>query len=116
MGNGNVYTTNNLHESYHHYLKVITTISSDANLYQIIPSSQLSYYRNDMVPEAKFVYDLSPISVNYRTESKRWYEYVTSLLAIIGGIFTMVGMIESTIYATVSGRRRSSVVVGGSRY
>ena len=51
--NGNVYTTTNLHESHHHYLKVITTISSDANLYQIIPNSQLSLYRSDMVPEVR---------------------------------------------------------------
>ena len=48
---GNTYTTNNLHESYHHYLKVITTISPGVNLYQIIPSTQLSYYKADMVPE-----------------------------------------------------------------
>jgi hypothetical protein len=48
---GNMYTTSNLHESYHHYLKVITTISPGVNLYQIIPSTQLSYYKDDMVPE-----------------------------------------------------------------
>lgn len=105
--NGNVYTTHNLHESFHHYLKVITTLSPDANLYQILPSSQLALYRSDMVPEAKFVYDLSPISVNYRTESRRWYEYLTSLFAIIGGVFTLVGMIESTIHSAVSKRKKT---------
>jgi hypothetical protein len=52
---GNMYTTNNLHESYHHYLKVITTISPGVNLYQIIPSTQLSYYKSDMVPEVCYV-------------------------------------------------------------
>lgn len=116
--NGNVYTTTNLHESHHHYLKVITTISSDANLYQIIPNSQLSLYRSDMVPEAKFVYDLSPISVKYRKESRPWYEYFTSLFAIIGGVFTIVGMIESSIHATVKAgntRRRQSNSGGGGR-
>ena len=73
-----------------------------------------------MVPEAKFVYDLSPISVSYRTESRRWNEYITSLFAIIGGVFTMVGMIESSIHATVSrSKSRRHVVAGGrggSRY
>ena len=142
--NGNVYTTYNLHESYHHYLKVVSTKvpeqynhkhstyasdkdsskdsnkRGDTNAYQIIPSSQLSYYRDDMVPEAKFVYDLSPISVSYRTSSRRWYEYVTSLFAIIGGVFTMVGLIESTIHATVTKvnrqRRPTPQRSGGSRY
>jgi len=110
--NGNVYTTYNLHESYHHYLKVVSTEIPDlksSKAYQIIPSSQLAYYRTDMVPEAKFVYDLSPISVSYRTSSRRWYEYITSLFAIIGGVFTMVGLIESTIQATVLKAKRRSV-------
>ena len=110
--NGNVYTTQKLHESYHHYLKVVSTgvpgLDSQ-KAYQIIPSSQLAYYRNDMVPEAKFVYDLSPISVSYRKKSRKWYEYVTSLFAIIGGVFTMVGLIESTIHVTVQkAKRRTS--------
>jgi len=110
--NGNIYTTQNLHESYHHYLKVVSTgvpNLENTKAYQIIPSSQLSYYRNDMVPEAKFVYDLSPISVSYRTSSRRWYEYMTSLFAIIGGVFTMVGLIESTIQATVNKAKRRNV-------
>mmetsp|Transcript_624 Transcript_624/g.1349 ORF Transcript_624/g.1349 Transcript_624/m.1349 type:complete len:535 (-) Transcript_624:155-1759(-) len=110
--NGNVYTTHNLHESYHHYLKVVSTgvpKLEKNKAYQIIPSSQLAYYRNDMVPEAKFVYDLSPIAVTYRPTSRRWYEYITSLFAIIGGVFTIVGLIESTIHATVTKARRRSV-------
>eukprot|EP00550_Attheya_septentrionalis_P004653 CAMPEP_0198289390 /NCGR_PEP_ID=MMETSP1449-20131203/7581_1 /TAXON_ID=420275 /ORGANISM="Attheya septentrionalis, Strain CCMP2084" /LENGTH=507 /DNA_ID=CAMNT_0043987705 /DNA_START=76 /DNA_END=1596 /DNA_ORIENTATION=- len=87
---GNVYITYNLHEAHHHYLKVITTRFLDPNLpklafvkkllekdgvlrgYQILQSSQLSYYQNDIVPEAKFSYDLSPISVSYRKKSRRW--------------------------------------------
>lgn len=110
--NGNVYTTLNLHESYHHYLKVVSTgvpTLEHTKAYQIIPSSQLAYYRNDMVPEAKFVYDLSPIAVTYRQSSRRWYEYFTSLFAIIGGVFTIVGLVESTIHATVTKARRRSV-------
>jgi Endoplasmic reticulum vesicle transporter len=57
---GNVYTTFSLHEAYHHYLKVVTTKAEGLNAgtrelraYQIIPSSQLAYYRNDMVPEVR---------------------------------------------------------------
>jgi hypothetical protein len=111
---GNVYSTTNLHESYHHYLKVITTKvdglmigKRQLRAYQIIPNSQLAYYRTDMVPEAKFSYDLSPISVTYRRTSRHWYDYCTSIMAIIGGVFTVVGMIESSIVATVANARRS---------
>jgi Endoplasmic reticulum vesicle transporter len=109
---GNVYITENLHEAYHHYLKVISTKvdgltvgNRDLRVYQILPNSQLSLYRNDMIPEAKFAYDLSPISVAYRKDSRKWYDYCTSIMAIIGGVFTVVGMIESSIDSTVKAVR-----------
>lgn len=105
---GNVYVTKDLHESYHHYLKIVSTSAEGLTIgkrqlrtYQIIPNSQLAYYRTDMVPEAKFVYDLSPIAVSYRRESRHWYDFCTSIMAIIGGMFTVVGMIESSIETTV---------------
>lgn len=57
---GNVYVNQDLHEAYHHYLKVVTTNveglkmgKREVKAYQIIQSSQLSYYRSDIVPEAK---------------------------------------------------------------
>lgn len=110
--NDNVYVTEGLHEAYHHHLKVITTDlrkvakMSNNKAYQIIQSSQLSYYQDDVVPEAKFIYDLSPIAVSYSTKGRHWYDYVTSLMAIIGGTFTVVGMMESGINAAVSKRRQ----------
>jgi hypothetical protein len=110
---GNVYTMENLHEAYHHYLKVVPTQVDGLQIgsrflraYQILPNSQLAYYRTDMIPEAKFVYDLSPIKVSYKKSSRRWYDYCTSIMAIVGGVFTVVGMIESSIDATVKTARR----------
>ena len=109
----NVYPTYELHESYHHYLKVISTNIEglrigrrDLRVYQIIENSQLAYYRNDIVPEAKFIFDLSPISVSYRSTSRHWYDYLTSVMAIIGGVFTVVGMMESSIGAVLASARR----------
>jgi hypothetical protein len=106
---GNVYITENLHEAYHHYLKIVSTQVDGLRvgfrylrIYQILPQSQLSIYRNDMVPEAKFAYDLSPIAVSYRKDKVKWYDYCTSIMAIIGGVFTVVGMIESSIHSTVT--------------
>ena len=113
--NGNVYVTNELHEAYHHYLKVVTTNVEGLRrgnrifrAYQILHNSQLSFYRSDVVPEAKFMYDLSPIAVSYQWESKSWYDYLTSVMAIIGGTFTVVGMLESTIATVATGKRRYS--------
>lgn len=117
---GNVYVTHNEHEAYHHYLKVVTTDVGSAGsrrslktpeqrrAYRILQSSQLSFYHTDQVPEAKFSYDLSPIAVSYRMSSRRWYDYVTSIMAIVGGVFTVFGMLEGMISAvtTRGGRRR----------
>ena len=106
---GNVYRTLDLHESYHHYIKLISTqvkgfkvAARDVRMYQMIENSQLAYYRNDMIPSARFVYDLSPIAVSYRHSSRHWYDYCTSIMAIIGGVFTVVGMLEAGIHTTVN--------------
>jgi thiol-disulfide isomerase/thioredoxin len=104
--NGNVYVTQELHEAYHHYIKLITT---NGYSYQVLQSTQLAMYRNDKVPEAKFIIDLSPIAVQYRRVSRHWYDYITSLMAIIGGTFTVVGFFEAGIRRVakkVSTRRR----------
>lgn len=110
---GNAYVTKELHEAYHHYLKIITTNvpglrvgKREIKTYQIIQSSQLAFYRNDQIPEAKFSLDLSPISVSYRSSSRHWYDYFTDLMAIIGGTFTVVGLLENTINTAALSRRR----------
>jgi hypothetical protein len=112
--NAYVYLNSELHEAYHHYLKVITTnIDSlkfgkkDLKAYQILVSSQLSFYRKDMVPEAKFIMDLSPITVSYRTTSHHWYEYeyITSVMALVGGAFTVIRMIETSVGIVVSRKK-----------
>lgn len=110
--NGNAYVSQDLHEAYHHYLKVVTAnvenlMMGRRNLkaYQIIQSSQLSYYHPDVVPEAKFIFDLSPIAVNYDRRGRHWYDYMTSVFAIIGGTFTVVGLIESALSKAMSKTR-----------
>lgn len=123
----NVYVTRKEHEAHHHYLKVVTTefdadkatqrsydekkkgyYSSDAQTraYQILQSSQMSAFEQDVVPEAKFTYDLSPIAVSYERKWRKWYDYLTSVMAIIGGTFTVVGMMESGIHSISSKKRR----------
>lgn len=89
---GNVYVTHELHQAYHHYVKLVTT---NDQFYQLIQNSQLAQYEPNEVPEAKFIIDLSPIAVRYRKSSRHWYDYITSLFAIVGGTFTVVGFLEA---------------------
>jgi len=106
--NGDVFVTDELHQSHHHYLKLVTTTadglkSKFSNLqlktYQILQNSQLTFYDNITTPEAKFAFDLSPINISYNYEKRYWYQYLTSLMAIVGGTFTVFGMLEATISA-----------------
>lgn len=107
--NGNAYPTHELHESYHHYIKLIATKiegmkvgTRELVFYQMLANSQLAYYDKSLTPEAKFAYDLSPIAVKYSFRSRKWYAYLTSIFAIIGGVFTVVGMIEGFLGRIVS--------------
>lgn len=110
---GNLYPVLGYHESYHHYLKLITTKVEGMKLgtrelrtYQMLASSQLALYDSEVTPEAKFAYDLSPIAVTYSFRVLRWYDYMTSIFAIVGGVFTVVGMLESSLHATTNVVRR----------
>ena len=58
------------------------------------------------IAEAKFTYDLSPIAVSYEKKYRAWYDYFTSVMAIVGGTFTVVGMLESGIHSVSSKKRR----------
>ena len=112
----NVYVTGELHQAYHHHLRVIATDfrgkvfnlarEKVRRVYRILCNSQLSTYREHIVPEAKFSYDLSPISVSYVEESRHWYDYITGVLAIVGGTFTVVGMLESSMGSLSSKKKR----------
>ena len=100
--NGNDYVIKSLHTAWHHYIKVVSThvgkgFTSDRNLlaYQMVESSQIMNYDVLEVPEARFSYDLSPMAVVIEKKGKRWYEFITSIAALIGGTFTVVGLISS---------------------
>jgi hypothetical protein len=110
--NGNIYMTHNLHEAYHHYIKLIST---NENSFQVLQSTQLTSYQRDSVPEAKFIIDLSPIAVFYERKSMKWYDYITSLMAIIGGTFTVVGFLESG-FGRLSKKRKKRSHTWNSHY
>lgn len=96
----NIYANSKLHQAYHHYLKVVSTHldiggrSKPIHAYQMVQSSQIMQYSEDEIPEARFSYDLSPMSVKVERKGKHWYEFITSISALIGGTFTVVGLLS----------------------
>jgi len=101
---GQAYITKEFHQAFHHYIKVVSThlnMGSAVNsmtTYQFLEQSQIVYYDEANIPEARFSYDLSPMSVIVEKEGRKWYDYLTSLCAIIGGTFTTLGLIDATLY------------------
>lgn len=75
-----VYVNHNEHTIFNHYAKFVMTQSNDYEemedkkkmlAYHILSSSQLSYYRNDIVLEAKFLFDPSPIPIHHHIKPKK---------------------------------------------
>jgi hypothetical protein len=102
---GKYFPTQEFHKAYHHYIKVVSThlnigssSSSLPTLYQFLEQSQVVSYDELNVPEARFSYDLSPMSVVVEKTGRKWYDYLTSLSAIIGGTFTTLGLIDAVLY------------------
>ena len=51
-------------------------------------------------PSIAFQYDLSPISIVVQQESMPLYRFITSSCAIVGGVFTVIGLFENVIHVT----------------
>lgn len=93
--------------AYQYYLKVVpTSYVTIGN--STIRSNQYSVtetYKEPLagtysqLPGIFFFYDLSPIHVTYKEERRTFFSFLTSACAIIGGLFTISGIVDSTVYA-----------------
>lgn len=112
------YVTEELHQSFHHYLKIVSTwidfngneefdYSNDAYLtYQLTAASQIMSYSNkDDVPNARFSYDLSPVDIRVTLKAKQWYSFITKVLALTGGTFTVLSIFFSTLGSVISKKK-----------
>ena len=56
-------------------------------------------YRDDnQIASAKFTFDLSPMSVILSERRIPLYHFLTSVCAIIGGVFTVIGLFDSVVF------------------
>lgn len=105
---GKSFSTKEHHQAPQHYLKVISTsldFVGSQIAYQMTHSDRISTVDSKGpekgIPQAKFMYDLSPMSVKLKLKQKRWYEFVTSLCAIVGGFYTVAKLTSRTILSVV---------------
>eukprot|EP01111_Echinosteliopsis_oligospora_P002808 TRINITY_DN1439_c0_g1_i1.p1 TRINITY_DN1439_c0_g1~~TRINITY_DN1439_c0_g1_i1.p1 ORF type:complete len:384 (-),score=111.29 TRINITY_DN1439_c0_g1_i1:153-1304(-) len=50
------------------------------------------------LPGVFFMYDLSPIMVKFTEKQRSFPHFLTSVCAIVGGVFTVAGIIDSLVY------------------
>ncbi|CAN8068061.1 unnamed protein product [Agarophyton chilense] len=104
---GRMFINREEHTTHEHYIKVVSTHyrvgssllgTQDSLGYQMATSNH-RFKSDPSIPEARFAFDLSPTAVVIIQGGKRWYEFVTSLCAIIGGIFTVVSLFDGAVYS-----------------
>merc|ERR1712045_389042 len=100
---GKVYKVDRFHEAPQHYLKVVSTHvqGKDQVFYQMTHTERTRRLKLEnaasATPQARFSYDFSPMSVVVKAKTKRWYEFLTSLFAILGGTYTIVELCSGAV-------------------
>ena len=85
---------------FHHFVHVVPTKYQLAKrkgftAFQLLHQSHLSHTDGAQEAMTRFGFDISPMTALVSNRSaKRWYDFVTSLLSIIGGAFTVVSLLE----------------------
>lgn len=55
-----------------------------------------------ILPAIWFRYDLNPITVKYKEHRQPFYHFLTAICAIVGGTFTVAGIIDSLVFTAHS--------------
>jgi len=88
-----------IHQAPQHYISIVTALyefrgGSNINSYQFTSQNRIAKYSVDEIPEAKFSYEISPVSVLVSQCRTPLYSFITYILAIIGGTYSMISLIE----------------------
>lgn len=95
---------------FQYYIKIVPTayVRKDGT---IISSNQYSVTKHQKVvsmitgesgmPGIFFQYELSPLMVKYSEKERSFGHFITNLCAIIGGIYTVAGLLDTLVYHSV---------------
>jgi hypothetical protein len=89
---------------YQYYLKIVPTkylsYKDEINDYQYTYNSYAEKGIHEM-PSMHFRYDLSPITVEYKLYKETIMNFLINVFAILGGVFTVTGIIDAIIHKSV---------------
>jgi len=94
-------------QSHEYHLRIVPSIYEELNG-PIMRPYQYSYaykkyislgFSGHVIPAIWFKYDINPISIKYKERRKPFYEFLCMTCAIIGGTFTVAGIIDSLVFS-----------------
>ena len=74
----------------------------------IAPDAGRGGRREFVLPGVFFIYDISPIKVAYTEQATSLWTFITSLCAIIGGVFVVARMVDSALHSV---SRRAALAI-----
>jgi len=99
---------------FQYYVKVVPTTYSFANgkelqtcQYSVTDQFKSAHdpSKGFVLPGVFFIYDISPIMVMFNEKRTSFTYFLTSLCAIVGGVFTTAGLVDAAIYQMSQGRQ-----------
>jgi thiol-disulfide isomerase/thioredoxin len=90
--------------THEHYSQVVlTTIDPNSKAVGVYDAYEYTVhshqYTTEDIPAARFSYELSPIQIWVSEKHKAWYHFITTLCAIIGGVFVVAGIIDGLLHS-----------------
>ncbi|XP_055943297.1 endoplasmic reticulum-Golgi intermediate compartment protein 3-like [Argiope bruennichi] len=92
---------------FQYYVKIVPTMYARADG-QTLYTNQFAVTRHQKqvstlfgdqgLPGVFVIYELAPLMIKYGEKQKSFFHFLTSVCAIVGGVFTVAGMIDSAIY------------------
>lgn len=100
---GKAFASPSAGSTYEHYMQVVlTSIEPKKNKHARFDAYEYTVqshaYDTEDYTSAKFTYKMSPIQIVVTDKEKHFFHFITAVCAVVGGIFTVAGMIDSMVY------------------
>jgi len=90
------YVTQQFHQVWIHDFKVVGSVNNrNVMAYTYTHQHRLSRVGQSVVPQAQFHFDIEPFAIFISKDEKKWYDFTTSMLAMLGGIFAMMRLMST---------------------
>lgn len=92
-------------KTYEYYIKVVPTTyfnlrGAEYHVHQFTANG--NEYPAEGLPAVYFRYDLSPVTVKFTQVRDSFFHFLVQVCAIVGGIYTVAGLVDNLIHTSVS--------------